>query len=71
MEAVGLVRLLMAELPPEDRRLILLKYQSELKYSEISARTGLSVSHVGYKLHHLLKQMAEALRRSGIEGSGG
>jgi RNA polymerase sigma factor (sigma-70 family) len=71
MEAVGLVRLLMAELSPEDRRLILLKYQSDLKYREISARTGLSVSHVGYKLHHLLKEMAEALRRSGIEGSGG
>jgi RNA polymerase sigma factor (sigma-70 family) len=71
LEAVGLVRLLLAEMAPEDRRLILMKYSAELKYSEISEQTGLSVGHVGYRLHHLLKTLADALRRAGIEGSSG
>ena len=70
-EAVGLVRLLLAEMSPEDRDLIQLKYHDELKYQEISRRTGLSVGNVGYRLHHLLKGLAEGLRRAGIEGSQG
>jgi len=70
-EAVGLVRLLLAELPPEDRDLIQLKYHENLKYDEISRRTGLSVGNVGYRLHHLLKRLADNLRRAGIEGSQG
>jgi RNA polymerase sigma factor (sigma-70 family) len=70
-EAVGLVRLLLAELSAEDRDLIQLKYLDELKYQEISRRTGLSVGNVGYRLHHLLKGLADSLRRAGIEGSQG
>lgn len=71
MEAVGMVRLLLAELPEADRKLIRLKYGENLKYQEISQRTGISVSNVGYRLHHLLKGLADTLRRSGIEGSRG
>jgi RNA polymerase sigma factor (sigma-70 family) len=70
-EAIGTVRLLLAELPDEDRRLIQFKYRDGLKYQEISRRTGVSVGNVGYKLHHLLKNLADALRRAGIEGSRG
>jgi RNA polymerase sigma factor (sigma-70 family) len=69
LEAVGMVRLLLAELPPEDQNLIHLKYNEDLKYQDISRRTGLSVSNVGYKLHHLLKGLADALRHAGIDGS--
>jgi len=71
MEAVGMVRLLLAELPPEDQALIRLKYHDDLKYQDISKHTGLSVSNVGYKLHHLLKGLADALRHAGIDGSRG
>ena len=71
MEAIGMVRLFLAEMPEEDRNLIRLKYHEELKYHEISARTGISIGHVGYKLHHLLKGLADALRRAGVEGSQG
>jgi RNA polymerase sigma-70 factor (ECF subfamily) len=71
MEAIGMVRLLLADLPAEDRDLIRMKYQEDLKYGEISARTGLGVGNVGYKLHHLLKGLADALRHAGIEGSRG
>jgi len=70
-EAVGTVRLLLAELPAEDRDLIRLKYLDGLRYEQISQQTGLSVGNVGYRLHHLLKGLAGSLRRAGIEGSQG
>lgn len=70
-EAVGLMRLLLAELPEDDRQLIYLKYHDDLKYQAISQRTGLSVGNVGYRLHHVLKTLADGLRRAGIEGSQG
>lgn len=69
MEAVGVVQTLLAELPEEDRRLIRLKYNDNLKYREISQHTGISVGNIGYRLHHLLKSLADTLRRAGIEGS--
>lgn len=70
-EAVGMVRLLLSDMPDEDRQLLQLKYNENLKYQEISKRTGMSVSNVGYRLHHVLKGLADALRRAGIEGSRG
>jgi RNA polymerase sigma-70 factor (ECF subfamily) len=48
-----------------------MKYHEDLKYGEISRRTGLGVGNVGYKLHHLLRGLADALRHAGIEGSRG
>ncbi len=71
MEAVGMVRMLLAELPTEDRDLIRLKYSDGLKYADIGRRTGLGVGNVGYRLHHLLKGLADALRQAGVEGSRG
>jgi RNA polymerase sigma factor (sigma-70 family) len=70
-EAIGHIRLLLAELPPEDRDLIRLRYHDDLKYDQISQRTGLTVGNVGYRLHHLLKSLADSLRRAGIEDSHG
>ena len=69
MEAIGLVKMLLAEMTETDRKLIRLKYNEDLKYQEISRRTGVSVGNVGYRLHHLLKGLADTLRRAGIEGS--
>lgn len=69
MEATGHVRLVMEELKEQDRELIRLKYFEDLKYKEIAERTGLSVGNVGYRLHHILKQLADQLRQLGIEGS--
>ena len=67
LEATGQVRALVSELPERDRRLIELKYYDGLKYKEISTRTGLTVGNVGYRLHHLLKHLADGLRRLGVE----
>ncbi len=46
-----------------------MKYFEELKYAEISERTGLSIGNVGYRLHHILKRLADKLRKLGIEGT--
>jgi RNA polymerase sigma factor (sigma-70 family) len=71
LEAIGTLQLLIAELPSEDRKLIRLKYHQHLKYDQISQCTGLSVGNVGYKLHHLLKHLADSLRHLGIESAEG
>lgn len=70
-EAVGVLRMLMAEMPAQDQQLIEWKYNGNLSYEEISRRSGLSVSNVGYKLHHLLKGLADAMRRMGVESREG
>ena len=71
LEALGNLRLVVAELDPDDRALISLKYHENLKYQQISERTGLSVGNVGYKLHHLMKHLADSLRRLGTESPEG
>jgi RNA polymerase sigma-70 factor (ECF subfamily) len=43
-----------------------LKFNENLSYKEIAARTGLSVSNVGYLLHHALKAVADELAKNGI-----
>ena len=70
-EAIGTVRMLLSEMPEDDRNLIRLKYDDGLKYLEISKRTGLSVGNVGFRLHHALKGLLDGLQRAGIEGSQG
>ena len=70
-EAIGTVRMLLAEMPDEDRTLVSLKYLDDLKYQEISKRTGLSVGNVGFRLHHILRRLLDGLQRAGIEGSEG
>lgn len=67
-EAVGNLRLFVEELDEDDRQLVKLKYFDGLKYRDISERTGLSVGNVGYRLHHLLKGLAERMRQLGIDG---
>lgn len=69
MEAIGMVKLLLAEMTEDDRRLIRMKYNENLRYQDISQRTGITLSNVGYRLHHLLKGLADTLRAAGIEGS--
>jgi RNA polymerase sigma-70 factor (ECF subfamily) len=70
-EAAGAVRMLIAELPDADRRLLEGKYRDGLRYEQLGHRAGLSVGNVGYKLHHLLKDLAAGLRKMVIEGPEG
>jgi len=65
-EGIGLVRLSLESLDDRSRELIRLKFNEELSYKEISARTGLNIGHVGYLLHHALKAVADELARNGV-----
>lgn len=56
-EAVHTLRDAVAALPPREQELVRLKFQADLSYREISAITGLSVSNVGYLLHHALRRL--------------
>jgi RNA polymerase sigma-70 factor (ECF subfamily) len=65
-EGVGLVRLGLRSLDARSRELLALKFQDDLSYKEMSARTGLTVGHVGYLLHHALKALAAELAKAGL-----
>ena len=65
-EGIGLVRLSLKSLDDRSRELVRLKFNEEMSYKEISARTGLNIGHVGYLLHHALKAVADELARNGV-----
>lgn len=58
-ETIGSVLELVGELPGKQRELVLLKFQQDLSYKEISEVTGMSVSNVGYVLHHAIKELKQ------------
>jgi RNA polymerase sigma factor (sigma-70 family) len=66
LEGIGLVRLSLAALDARSRELIHLKFDEDLSYKEIAARTGLTIGNVGYLLHHALKTMAAELSGAGL-----
>jgi RNA polymerase sigma-70 factor (ECF subfamily) len=66
MEGIGQVRLSLENLDQRSRELIQLKFNENLSYKEISGRTGLTVGHVGYLLHHAIKSLADELKKNGI-----
>jgi RNA polymerase sigma-70 factor (ECF subfamily) len=65
-EGIGLVRLVLETLDERSRELIRLRFNEDLSYKEIADRTGLTVGHVGYLLHHALKAMAVELVKTDI-----
>jgi RNA polymerase sigma factor (sigma-70 family) len=65
-EGIGLVRLSLATLDERTREVVRLKFNEEMSYQEISQRTGLTTSNVGYLLHHALKAIATELARTGL-----
>ena len=65
-EGIGLVRLSLKTLDERSRELVRLKFNEELSYKEISARTGLNIGHIGYLLHHALKAIADELAKNGV-----
>ena len=62
MEVSGSLRQLLEELDQSDQQLVHLKYFEGLKYRDISTKTGLSAGNIGYRLHHILKELARKLR---------
>ncbi len=66
LEGIGLVRLSMETLDQRSRELVRLKFNEGLSYKEIAKKTGLTVSHVGYLLHHAIKAIADELAKNGV-----
>ncbi|MGQ0635217.1 MAG: RNA polymerase sigma factor [Planctomycetaceae bacterium] len=63
-DAVGHLLSLVGELPTQQQEAIRLKFQQGLSYKQISAVTGLSVSHVGVLIHTGLKTLRTRLQRA-------
>ena len=61
-----MVRLSLAALDERTREVVRMKFEEELSYKEIAERTGLTVGHVGYLLHHALKAMAVELEQTEV-----
>jgi len=68
-EGIGLVRLSLEILDARSRELVRLKFDEDLSYKDIAARTGLKIGHVGYLLHHALKAVADELAKNGMLNS--
>lgn len=66
MEALSALRQFVEELDQDDQELVKLKYFNDLKYRDISQKTGLNIGNVGYRLHHILKGLAARLRLLGF-----
>ena len=64
LENIGLVRLCLERLDERSRELVHLKFNENLSYKEMSQRTGLTVGHVGFLLHHALKSIANEFAHS-------
>lgn len=67
IETLGTLRESLDELCESDRLLVKLKYFDNLKYRDISEHTGLTISNVGYRLHHILKELGRRLRPLGVD----
>jgi RNA polymerase sigma factor (sigma-70 family) len=66
LEGIGLVRLSLLSLDERSRELLRCKFHENLSYKEIASRTGLTIGHVGYLLHHAIKTVAGELAKNGI-----
>ncbi len=66
LEGIGLVRISLQTLDDRSRELVKLKFNDELSYKEIAARTGLTAGNVGFILHHALKTIAVELAKTGV-----
>ena len=65
-EARGRVRHALSMLPDDLRELIKMKFDQKMSYKEISEKSGLSISNVGYKLHTVIKDLAVEMKAEGF-----
>ena len=66
MEGIGLVRLSLGALDERTRAVVRMKFEEDLSYKQIAEKTGLTAGHVGYLLHHALKNIAAELSKNGL-----
>lgn len=63
MERVGMVKMCVAGLPDGDRTMLKMKFEDGCSYKEIADQLQLTVSNVGYKLHHVIKRLAGEMKQ--------
>ena len=68
-EAMSQVMRLLETLPENQREVVILKFQADLNYKEISVVTGLSVTNVGFLLHTALKTVRQRLAEESAASS--
>ncbi|MAL86551.1 MAG: hypothetical protein CMI23_09395 [Opitutae bacterium] len=61
-EAINRVKHAISLLPMESREILSLKFEEQKSYKEIAQATGLSIGNVGYKIHHIVKELAQELK---------
>lgn len=66
IEAIEITREMVNKLNDRSRMLIHLKFNEGLSYKEISEKTGLTVSNVGFILHQALKELAAEFKKAGL-----
>jgi len=66
VEAIEMTREIVNKLNDRSRMLIHLKFNEGLSYKEISEKTGLTVSNVGFILHQTLKELAAEFKKAGL-----
>ncbi|MEN8662273.1 MAG: RNA polymerase sigma factor [Lentimonas sp.] len=65
-ERTGLMRVCIERLEPRAQALVRMKFIENLSYKQISQRMGMTVSNVGYTLHHALKSLEGELTKEDI-----
>ena len=58
-----------AALPPNQREVVRLKFQSGLSYQEISGVTNLTVTNVGFLIHTAIKTIRRQLEAEARRGN--
>jgi RNA polymerase sigma factor (sigma-70 family) len=64
VERRATVRDALAELPPREREIVLLKFHGQLSNSELARALGISESNAGTRLHRALTRLREGCLRS-------
>ncbi|MCX7872756.1 MAG: RNA polymerase sigma factor [Verrucomicrobiae bacterium] len=66
VEMVERTKEIIGRLNERSKLVVHLKFSEGLSYKEISEKTGLSVSNVGFILHQTLKQLANEFKNAGL-----
>ena len=60
-EQIALLTVARKKLSKKYKRVLFLRYDEDLSYAEISAKTGLSTGHIGFILNDIKRRLRAAL----------
>lgn len=64
-EIIDFIMAQVRTLDDRSRKVVELKFEQSFSYRQISEQLGISVSNVGYILHHAIKDLASTLKKEG------